>query len=695
MRQKLYHLLVNRAPGIAYRYHKVHDGTTGFATVLSWLYLLLLNLGYHVLRLRFLGRRPNAETYESRRLPVTQSESALSAAKHPERTVERLVETLSQYEVVSFDVFDTLIFRPFGAPTDLFYFLDEPMGMLDFHRIRMEMESDARLDRFKLDETYEVTLREIWQRIERETGAEAARGMALEQQLELRFCYANPVMLAVYQALRERGVRIVITTDMYLPASFLRQLLEHCGYTGFERIYVSCEYRKSKGNGKLFEVLRRDLGEETRIVHIGDNPHSDGKMAEKHGLRAVRYPNVNQYSQTYRAHDLSALVGGAYRGIVNNHLYSGAGVYSMEYEYGFVYGGLFVVGYCAFIHDYCKRCGVDHILFLSRDGDTLKQVYDRLYPGERTSYVLWGRLPATKLMADYNRYDFFRRFLWHKSGAGKTAARILSEAGLDALEEALRQDGGKLRPDTVITPQNARKLKDWLLERWDEVLSCYADERTATQAYFADLLSGSRNVVAVDIGWAGSGAVSLSYLAERVWKLPCQVCGLIAGTNTVHNAEPDASEPMLQNGRLTSYLYSQRENRDLLKLHDLNRDYNVYWELLLSSPTRQFLGYALDEQGGVTRKFGDYDENQPGIREIQRGILDFAASYQAHFSACPELFYISGRDAYAPMVVAASHRERYLKAINRRFRLDISVGDQKPTRGSVPGDERSSGKTDV
>ncbi|MDD6157488.1 MAG: hypothetical protein PUB52_10785 [Lachnospiraceae bacterium] len=39
----------------------------------------------------------------------------------------------------------------------------------------------------------------------------------------------------------------------------------------------------------------------------------------------------------------------------------------------------------------------------------------------------------------------------------------------------------------------------------------------------------------------------------------------------------------------------------------------------------------------------------------------------------PYMFRISGRDAYAPMLVAASHHEKYLKEIEKRFALEIQV----------------------
>lgn len=673
MRQRLYNVLVNKVPGIAFRYHKAHDGTHGIATLFSWVYLLLLNIGYHLLFLRFLGKKPAAESYETHRLPIRESESQQVRRKNPKQTVEQFVEALSQYDVVSFDVFDTLIFRPFDTPTDLFYFLDEPMGLLDFHRIRTEMEHLARLDHFKLRKNYEVSFREIWEKIETEVGPSAERGMKIEQQLELEFCYPNPFMQEVYRKLREQGKRIVITTDMYLPPAFLEKLLAHCGYTGFEQIYVSNAYEKSKGDGELYEVVKRELGSKVTLVHVGDNIQSDVKSAKAHGLASVHYPNVNTYSMSYRAHDMSALIGSAYRGLVDNHVYSGAHSDSMAYEYGFLYGGLFVVGYCSFIHDYCRRNQMDKLLFLSRDGDTLKQVYDRMYPGENTAYVLWGRLPATKLMADVNRYDYFRRFLWHKVSEDKTAAQLLKEAGLSGLINKLANQK-QLGPDTVITSQNADLLKKWLQKNWDAVLKCYEEEQLAAKQYFSTLLKGTEKAVAIDIGWAGSGAASLAYLVERIWDIPCRISGVIAGTNTVHNAEPDASEAMLQNGRLTAYLYSQQQNRDLLKKHDLNRDYNIYWELLLSSPTPSFLGYSYDRDGNICTKLGRYDANQTGIRDIQRGILDFAEDYLAHFGSRPEMLRISGRDAYAPMLVAASHNERYLKKIQKQFWMEISVG---------------------
>lgn len=192
------------------------------------------------------------------------------------------------------------------------------------------------------------------------------------------------------------------------------------------------------------------------MIHVGDNPVSDVKNAKKHGFEVFYYPNVNRNALLYRSYDMSAVVGGAYRGIVNNKLYNGTEQLSMEYEYGYIYGGLFVLGYCNFIHTYARVHGIDKLLFLSRDGDILRQAYAVLFPEEKTEYVYWSRAAATKLMARYNRYDFFRRYLYHKADGTYTIEQILKSMRLEFLLDRLLQ---RLPHEIYLTSGNVRPGK--------------------------------------------------------------------------------------------------------------------------------------------------------------------------------------------------------------------------------------------
>lgn len=671
---------------------------------MSWIYLLWLNFTYYVLFCHFLGRKPEVEVYESRMLNIKMSESEAYLKANPNLSVDAYVDKLKDYDIISFDVFDTLIFRPFAQPTDLFFLIGESFDNMDFKNIRTWAEWDARVKCKKRNGDMEIGLKDIWENLEKKAGLPLGEGMQTEEDVEQKLCYANPFIFEVWKRLLAMGKKMIVVSDMYLPEKCIAKILENAGYTGIQKIYVSNTYHKNKADGSLYHEVIKDwcnidieTGKIKRgnnlldkrvkacanangfsLVHVGDNPHSDEKMARKCGIDVLPYPNINKNVLLYRPMDMSAIVGSAYRAIVSSHLYNGLHSYGMEYEYGFIYGGLFAVGYCNFIHEYYNHHGLDNLLFLSRDGDILKQVYDFLYPEDSTEYVYWSRKAAVKLMANEDKYDYFRRFLYHKVNQKYTIAGILHSMELDNLTEQL-----DIKPDEELTDKNVQLLRRFIEAKWEQVLEIYNPQMMAARKYYAQVLDGCGRVAAVDIGWAGSGSVALSHLTEKVWKIPCQVTGIIAGTNTVHNAEPDTSEIFLQKGKLVAYLYSQSHNRDLLKKHAPNKDYNVFWELLLSSPTPQFAGFYEGKTGeessryleelDITLAFGQTDMNQNGIRKIQEGILDFAHEYQRHFKDFPYLFRISGRDAYAPMLVAASHNERYLKAIEKRFSFEKNI----------------------
>ena len=711
MRLKIYNFFVNRHIGIAQRYHKAHDGQGTVGRLVSWLYLLWLNFAYYVLFQHWLGRAVKTKVYEEKRLPVKLSESAGAYLQKNSSSPEAFAEELLKHDVISFDVFDTLIFRPFSEPTDLFYIVGKQLGYMDFKRIRMETESIVRQKRFLNEGTFEVTLRDIWQELSKRTGINAAEGMAAELSAEVKYCYANPFMLQVWRILRSAGKHIIITTDMYLPRETIEQILSENGYDGYEKIFLSCEYDVSKCGGKLYRQVRKHMTnvvpESPDVIHVGDNESSDIRFAKKEGFSARWYPNVNRNSLEYRTYDLSPIIGGAYRGLVNNRLYNGLQSYTRNFEYGFVYGGLFAVGYCAFIHRYVKEHGTEKILFLSRDGEILQRAYSILYPQEQTDYAYISRIAAGKWSSGVATYDFLRKTVIHKVGAGKTLAQILTAMELDTLIPVIcsetvierrfppESDGDTekhknrrksavkeyktvhFKPDDKLTWNNVNYFLEAIYRHMPEIQAEYASQIKAAGDWYRHLIGDAKSAVAVDIGWAGSGALALRKLFKDEWKMDCDLVGIVAGTNTANNAEPDMSETMLLDGSLVSYLYSSQSNRDLYKKHDPAKDYNLYWELLTSSDQPSFQGFYY-EDGKFVKKFRKPEKNPAGIREIQEGILTFVRDYADHFGPADDpdqewLFNISGRDAYAPMLLAASYDERYLKAIYKDFELEVGV----------------------
>lgn len=655
-----YQLLVNQVPGIRERYQKKRNIVSGIRRIEAWGYLLGLNISYHVFRNRKLEHPEKYPYYEEKLLYAEGSESSISKRKSP----AEFAAELSKYDVISFDVFDTLILRPFSSPADLFFLLGNELGYMDFKRIRMEMEWKAREIKHKKEKHYEVNLEEIYKVLSEETGINAEYAEKREVELEYEFCFANPYMKEVVTELQRLGKRIIITSDMYLNTCQIQTLLEECYQSKFDAYYVSCDLGKSKSRGDLYDEVRsreeKICGRQgLTFVHVGDNTVADIENSEKHGFDSRLYVNVNAVGKIYRPDDMSSITGSVYRGLINAHIHNGLREYTREYEYGYIYGGLFVTGYCRFIHEYVHREKKEQIMFLARDGDVLMKAYKILFPedADMCRYVYWSRLAAAKMAAGYFKYDYFRRFLYHKVNQGYSLEKILAAMELDDMMDSLCRDMS-LTPAEELTDKNVKKIKGYFMKSWNHVWAHYEDQLEAGQQYFSEVLRECCDVVAVDIGWAGSGAITLDYIVNQIWKMGCRITGIIAGTNTAANAEPDASETFLQSGKLVSYMYSQRENRDIWKFHDPGKNHNLYWEMLLDAPHGSLKGFYLDEDGHCECRFKDSIVDTEKIEQIQNGILDFVQAYGRMMKKSVLFEMISGRDAYAPLLLGESKMNR-------------------------------------
>lgn len=653
---EIYKKLVNNVPGIRERYQTLREnGTNRF---IAWGYVLLLNFLYHVLQQKKLGSALCTRDDTNIRLRSDICESSLTSHK----TQEELAATLSKYDIISFDVFDTLILRPFQEPADVFFLLEQRLEYPGLKTIRQKAEQEIRVK----ENHYEVTLEEIWDRVEEISGICKKTGLQAEVEIEKECCYANPYFLPVIEQLRNAGKKLVICSDMYLGKERIAGLLKKCGYVGFDDYFISCDEQKSKSDGSLYHVIRRQYGADKTYAHIGDNKISDFQKAKEALFYAVLYENVNKAGYPYRPKDMSPVVASVYGGIVNAHLHNGLTNESALYEFGFIYGGLLVAGYCQFIHDYIEKNQIERILFFSRDGDIVKRVYTLMYPEhvELCEYVYWSRLVAMKLSASYYKQVFIERMIDHKINLGYTVKEIFHTMELDdMIERFCSGNDVMISEQTKLNKNTATLMKKFLYQNWNEVLHHYEKEVQLGGEYYRKKLKGAKSAVCVDVGWVGTGAISLRYLAKHVWNLDCELTGLLIGTASSLSHCSKVSETELATKHLISYLFSSAHNRDIWKTHDDVKGHNLLVELLLSSPTPPFYGFS--EQGLC---FGEKKEKVDS-REIQHGILDFVGFLLKHPF---KNLTISGRDAAAPITVLY-HNEEFVSSMIKKAEIRAEV----------------------
>lgn len=196
--------------------------------------------------------------------------------------ISKLLKKISKYDVVSFDIFDTLIFRTVHKPSDVFGLVEKEINSFNYKKMRIDAENDAR----KIALGMEPNISEIYAQLKIENYEKV---LATELNIEQQVCICNPYMMDVMNTLVQNGKEVIIVSDMYLSSSFLKAMLERCGYRGKYKVFVSNEYRASKYNGELYKILLRDNLKGKKVIHIGDNRHSDYLMALKNGWQALLY----------------------------------------------------------------------------------------------------------------------------------------------------------------------------------------------------------------------------------------------------------------------------------------------------------------------------------------------------------------------------------------------------------------------
>ena len=278
-------------------------------------------------------------------------------------------------EVVSVDLFDTLVFRRVIEPNSVFSLqylacsaiLGE-VSAADWMRIRKKAEEGLA----KAAWPGEVQLSAIYDQVAQELKlSPEARGRLLDAELAIEADVIRPYqdLVDVLRELHAADIAIVVTTDTYLPADFIQKLLG--GFLDFEHtLLCSSQTGKTKRSGTAFPYLAAEFPGR-KILHFGDNPHSDVLMAGKNQVDAREITWRRQASlERGELGSYTRALGVTGLGTPWDGQTDAPALVSpldqIAWRWSFV-----LADFLASLRDYADRIEATDIWFLSRDSETM------------------------------------------------------------------------------------------------------------------------------------------------------------------------------------------------------------------------------------------------------------------------------------------------------------------------------------
>ncbi len=525
-------------------------------------------------------------------------------------TAEQVLDGAPGATTLTIDFFDTLVTRDVAQPTHVFAVMEQELvrergtSWRGFAVKRVRAEQDARAMATLDNPTRDITIDEIYAALGDVLGVSYAERTALiEREMATEIACVKPVSFGgnLAEAARRRGVRIVIVSDNYMPASHIVNMAHAAGYAWVtaDDVVVSCEHGGMKQNGELFHaVLASKSLDPSRVLHVGDDDISDDVMPRSYGI-ATYVHNTMRRTHRHMLNTSPAVlplsrIEAWYRDAYARH----------EWPTAEVLGGgsiaLLVASQIVDVMNVLKSREVQSVHFIARDGFLAHQVWEKL----RTS---GAELPPASYTA------LSRSVIWRsriENVSEDVAHRLVGDDEMLTVERLGRRVGCELESATsgLLTADDARAL---LMANGSRIVAECRELRSRCVAYLRSvgLLNRGHHLL-VDLGWTGSTIADVAEVVAEESSGAATVEGRLLGM--YWDAVPHRQRVALH-GYAMNEFQGADDNVRLLGCQSL-------FESIITAPHGSVVGYS----SLATPEFVDTECEQSAYAEIGEAIAKTA-----------------------------------------------------------------------
>ena len=492
---------------------------------------------------------------------------------------KKLLNYLLKFDVISFDIFDTTIFRICLKPENVFEYIGEQAGITDFVTLRMNAQRNASGKYGVSTDLYAIY--KEFQTISGLSKEQVDNLRRLEVDAEAFFCRPKRTTIALIEDLLRNDKNIIFSSDMYLTSKNIKYIFKKIGLTiKYDNLFISCELGASKANRNLYKIVEKQYPGK-KIVHIGDYWRSDVLNAIKNrNIDAVYYP-VDAGKDRYK-HWL------------NNSISS-----KENYIYNWAYREFAPVfwNFCEWIYSEAIQNGNKSILFLTREGAFIKQLFDIFNKDSSISTNVFYASRRSLLCAssDIN-------WNWITQTFGAATVRFL----LDAFH--------------IDASPYEDEILDQRIDEWSDLTAVknkmqeYSyDQRKLVLLYLKSLVGKQKKIGLVDVGWKGSSQFFLQkMLRSENWN--AEIYGYYLG---------EFYDERHKNLQKKGFLCSASDSN--YKEAVLNAGF--IFENILSPEFGSTKEYKME--GGKVKPVLEMNTDEGGreVKNAQRGLVDYFKEY--------------------------------------------------------------------
>ncbi len=517
-------------------------------------------------------------------------------------TRRELRDLASNYQVITFDLFDTLIMRKVISSVDIIQLTnmqlhEKNIFISDFCQKRLKCEKDlSNTSAPHLTDIYKALLEE--EHLSIITPQELAN---LEWSIDCSVLVPRKDVVEFMHDLFLQGKEIYIVTDSYYTEEQITIILDKCKISTYTKILVSSEYGTSKPQD-LFGILKKLISNKS-CLHIGDDDYADIKNAKRYNLSAIRlYSAVDLFEMAgYLGlqENLDCLASRIKIGLFLERLFNSPFQFEQQekkisvkdgFTIGYIFFAPIISDFVVWFYRQVMQQNIENVWFGSRDGYLIQKMYKIIQEDNPSVYFLTSR---TAVLRAGMRSKKDIQYVSDMKYSGTLQSQLAERFGVQVHEKEIED----------------KMLSDFS----EEIIKLSKKKRIGYEKYIHTLNIQRGSVVFFDFVAKGTTQLYLSRLVEN------HIKGLY----------------FLQ----LEKEYMEKERLDIQSFYDGNemdgnKIYEEYYimEPILTSPMPSVLEF--DNDGCVrydkeTRKKADIEY----VKEIQEGIIEY---FRTYIRLCPK-----------------------------------------------------------